>query len=116
MWAAWQKVKTTHKLASDDLDLEDSIAAWCVDGVVLWFGITIENALQERVNVGTEKQPKYEQRYQLAQLLDAKFTLPKPVPTSKKASDPNADGFKMLMSMAGNQRSNVKLFKAITPS
>jgi hypothetical protein len=39
-------------------------------------GLGLENALHELQNVGDEKQPKYEPRYTLDQLLHPDFRLP----------------------------------------
>jgi hypothetical protein len=56
-----------------------SLARYLLNKVVTWFGITIENALAERVNVGSEKEPHMEARYTLSQLLDPSFRLPRPM-------------------------------------
>ena len=65
------------------------------------FGTIIENALQERQNVGTQKEPQYEQKYTLNQLLADDFRLPAP----ERASKPQ--GLAGLMGMPG-----VKVYKA----
>lgn len=59
------------------------------------FGITIENALGEQQNVGSDKAPKYEQKYTLPQLLADEFRLPAPV----KAAKPQ--GIRGLMGLPG---------------
>lgn len=53
--------------------------AYQFDNAVTLFGLTIENALQERQNVGTQKEPKWEPKYTLKELLDNDFRLPRPV-------------------------------------
>ena len=55
----------------------------------------MENAAQEQHNVGSEKQPKYEPRYRMAELLADDFRLPAPVVEKK----PN--GIQGLMGMPG---------------
>lgn len=68
--------KTYSQLPSDIFGTTDSIAAWMLNEAVTWFGVTIENALLERVEVGTKSQPKYT----LARLLHEKFRMPAPQP------------------------------------
>lgn len=75
MWNLWQKAKTYSKLPSEVLRVSDQLAAWMLDNAVTWFGITIENLLDERAEVGGKSTPKYS----LARLLHEKFRLPKPV-------------------------------------
>lgn len=112
-----QRAKSYHRPPSELYGIEDGLAAFLFDAAVLACGLTVEAALSERVNKGTEKQAKWEARYTLAQLLDPIFRLPRPEPAGKaKASDPNADGFKTLMQMAQNPRSRVKLWHATTPN
>lgn len=92
------------------------MAAYCIDNAVRVFGVLIENALGETVNVGTRKEPRYEPRYTLSELLSPHFHLPAPTPPKAKSSDPNVDGFKTLMMLAQNQRSGVKKWRTIEPS
>lgn len=102
MWSLYNKAKTYSKLPSQILRLEDEWTAYQFDNAVNYLGITVENALLERQNVGTEKEPKYEPKYTLEQLLDDKFRLPRPVkekPTS---------GIDQLKALVGK---GVKLFK-----
>lgn len=114
MWDSYQSLKMYHRRPSDDLKETDSIAAYCVDGAVLWFGVTIENALQERVNTGTKEKPKMEERYTLDQLLDPAFRLPRPLPQPRKAQQPN--GLALLMALAGQPGSGVKRYEYVKPS
>lgn len=72
-----------------------------LDNAVTLLGITIENALQEQTNVGSDKAPKHEPRYTLPQLLADDFRLPAPA----KASKPQ--GLKGLMNTPG-----VKVYRA----
>jgi hypothetical protein len=65
-------------ILDEDREL-DSLTRYLLNKVVTWFGITIENALAERVNVGSEKEPHWEARYTLSQLLDPSFRLPRPM-------------------------------------
>ena len=61
----------------------------------------MENASQEQHNVGSEKQPKYEPRYRMAELLAEDFRLPAPVVEKR------LQGIQGLMGMPG-----VKVYKA----
>lgn len=56
------------------------------DNAVALVGITIENASQELTNTGSEKQPKWEPKYSMAQLLDDDFRLPAPPRAEKPRS------------------------------
>lgn len=113
MWSAYLSLKTYHRRPSDDLDLDDSIAAWCVDGAVLSFGILLENALQERVNKGTTDKPRMEPKYTLMQLLDPLFRMPRPAPAPKPTAPQN--GLAALMALARSKGSGVKVW-ATKPS
>lgn len=112
-----QRAKSYQRPPSALIGIDDAIAAFLFDAAIHACGVTVEYALQERVNRSTEKQPKWEPRYQLAQLLDPAFRLPRPTPAPKpKAVDPWAEGHRMLMDMTKNPRSRVKLWHATAPN
>ena len=92
------------------MGVEDSLAAWMLDSAVLWFGTTIENALNERVKVVFGKETSYKPRYTLARLLNPNFRLPKPLPSVE--DDPNP--WAVFMAMAGKKRSGIKRWKYIS--
>lgn len=48
---------------------------YCFDAAVNAFGRIVENALQERENVGSQEKPQYMQKYTLQQLLSDGFAL-----------------------------------------
>lgn len=81
---------------------DDPWTAYQLDTAVATLGQVIEGALQEMHNVGTEKEPKWEPRYALSQLLDPAFRLPK---EEKQQGNAAAS----LKAMAGK---GVKVFKA----
>lgn len=114
MWDSYQALKLYHRRPSDDLEVSDTIAAWCVDGAVLWLGVVVENALQERANSGTPQQPRWEAKYSLSQLLDPSFRLPRPAPVAKKPVASN--GFAAFLAMAQQQGSGVKMYRYVKPS
>lgn len=120
MWIAYQSLKTYHRRPSTDLEVTDTIAAWCVDGTVLWFGITVENALAERVPV-LGKKYETQPRYTLAQLLDDGFTLPRPprpaqrVTAKAAPSSTPSDALAQVLALAGQQGSGVKKFVYVGP-
>lgn len=89
--------------------IEDSLAAWMLDNAVTWFGITIENALQERVKVQKGKQVEYKPRYTLARLLDQGFRLPRPMPEASESSNPWAE----LMMWSRKKNSGIKRYKYV---
>lgn len=109
MWGAWQSLKTYHRRPSVDMDVTDSIAAWSVDGAVLWFGVTIENALHETQEVKTGKRTEHRPLYTLEELLRDDFKLPRP-PTKL---DKRRQGAMNLLSLANDPRSNVKLWREL---
>lgn len=115
MWLAYLSLKMYHRRPSEDLAVTDTIAAWCLDGAVLWFGITIENALSERVNKGTPKEPRYEARYTLMELLDPAFHLPRPQPEPRKVRSMASDGLASFLAMAGQPGGGVKMFRYVGP-
>ena len=58
--------------------LQNDWAAYQFDHAVLFTGLTIENALHEREQVGSGKHVEYRPKYTLSQLLDPRFRLPAP--------------------------------------
>lgn len=95
MWTLYQKAKTFSRLPSELLRVRDEWAGYCFDNAVNFFGVTIENALQERENRGTQKEPDWQPKYTLTQLLADDFRLPAPMRAEK------ADGLKSLMNLPG---------------
>lgn len=77
------------------MTIADSWAALQFDNAVGFVGVVLENASQEQHNVGTEKQPKWEPKYSMAQLLDPEFRLPAPPKPVKQK------GVEGLLSMRG---------------
>lgn len=57
--------------------LKNSLAAYLLDGAVMTFGTVIENALHERIEVGSDSNKKWVDKYTLKQLLARDFTLPR---------------------------------------
>jgi len=84
--------------------VSDRLAAYLLDACVVLFGMIIENALAERVQVGAKPNVEYKPKYQLEQLLDPSFKLPRPF-TPKPAN-----GLSALLAMAGRKGSGVKLW------
>lgn len=114
MWKTYQMAKTYGKLPSEVMQVEDSIAAWCLDDAVTWFGITIENALQERVEVTFGKKTQSRQKYTLALLLHQDFRLPTPPPDSLDVKS-KMNPFGALLSWAGKRGSPVKRYVYVPP-
>lgn len=65
--------KTYSQLPSKILGVSDSWAAFQVDTAILTVGGSIENLAQERVNEGSDQEPKWTNRYQMSELLRADF-------------------------------------------
>lgn len=113
MWAAYQSLKMYHRRPSDDLKLTESISAWSVDGCVLWFGITLENALLEQYKVGNESRD----RYTLTQLLDPTFKLPAPAREPRKGQQQTSNTpLATVLALAGQPGSNVKKYAYVGPA
>ena len=73
----YQTAKTFGQRPSQIAQIDgDPWLAYQFDSAVALVGGAIENAAQETVNVGTEKEPKWKPRYTMQQLLDPEFRLP----------------------------------------
>jgi len=107
MWSLWQKAKSYNQLPSKIFGEEDTLAAWMLDSAVTWFGITIENALQERVKTVVGTKDEYVPRYTLTRLLDDNFKLPRPLPEKKEQE---ANPWAALMAWAGKPGGMVKRY------
>lgn len=105
--------KQFHKLPSEVYGERDSIAAWMLNGATLWFGITIENLLSERVEVKVGLDTKSYPKYTLTRLLHPEFTVfrPKPVDPMKGGLNP----WIALLGWAGKPRSGVKRWQYVKP-
>lgn len=93
------------------------MAAYLFDAAITACGIAVDNALTERVNNGSVKEPKWETKYTLHQILDPVFRLPEPPPPPKvlpQAQQPT--GFSVLLALAGQPGSNVKRWEYVKPS
>lgn len=116
MWGLWTKAKTYHKLPSEVFGECDSIAAWMLDSAVTWFGITIENALQERVKVKMGPDIEYRPVHTLARLLDQGFKLPRPPEMKEpKPGTSGMDVWQPLLAWAGRPGGKVKRFVYVPP-
>jgi hypothetical protein len=85
-----------------------------LDSAVVWFGITIENALQERVKVKMGSEVHYNPKYSLARLLNAATKLPRPREVYS-AEQGDANVWSPLLAWAGRGNSGVKRYKYVPP-
>jgi hypothetical protein len=76
MWTLWRTAQETHSRPSDLVCVEDRLAAFLFDNAVITFGRTFENALEERVNLGSSAHPRWESKYELSDMLSDSFHLP----------------------------------------
>lgn len=111
MWNLWLKATKYGKMPSEIFKVSDSIAAWMLDSAVTWFGITIENALAERVKVTMGKEVHFNPKYTLARLLTPGFKLPKVAETEEYNSNP----WSPLLAWAGKRNSGVRWYKYVPP-
>lgn len=112
MWNLWQKATKYSQLPSEVYGEEDSLAAWMLDSAVTWFGITIENALSERVKVKMGNEVQYRPVYTLTRLLNPAFKLPKP---KELTEEYNTNPFAPFLAWAGKRNSGVKRYKYVPP-
>lgn len=82
-----------------------------LDSAVTWFGITIENALNERVKVKMGSETHYNPKYTLTRLLHPMFKLPKPLPEPEHSMNPWAP----LLAWAGKKGSGIKRWVYVPP-
>ena len=108
MWGLYCTAKTTNSRPSALVGIPDAWAALMFDNAVTFVGTVIENASQEQHNIGSEKQPKYELKYDMHQLLDPAFKLPAPLTKEQKDRQRQRDAINMLRGLAGR---GVKVFK-----
>ena len=114
MWKLWTRAKTYSQLPSDVFGEEDSIAAWMLDTAVTWFGITIENALSERVKVGSGANAEHKPKYTLTLLLDKDFRLPRP-PEEKVSAKQAMNPWAPFLAWMGKKNSGVKKYEYRKP-
>ena len=84
------------------------MAAFLFDAAITACGITIDNALAERINTGTKDKPAWNPKYTLHQILEPDFVLPSPESSSKPTN-----GIGALLAMAQQKGGGVKLWKAV---
>lgn len=76
----WLKATKFGKLPSQVLDPShawDDLTRYQIDNAVTFFGLTIEGALQERIERGSGGNKRWSPRYTLSELLDDKFQFPR---------------------------------------
>jgi hypothetical protein len=71
----YQNATTLSQRPSQLAEIDDAWTAYQFDSAVVYFGIVISNALQERVNVGSDDRPDWKSKYTLSQLLADGFAL-----------------------------------------
>lgn len=81
---------------------------------MLFVGLTIENALAERVDVtvGPKNHRESRSKYTITQLLDDRFRLPPPARSTQPAN-PLANYVAQLQTYAGSPRSGIKVWKYV---
>lgn len=87
MWSLGQTAKATGTRPSELVRIDDAWTALQFDNAVTLVVNVIENAAQERENVGSEKRPDWQLKYTMSQLLDDDFRLPAPKTKEQKERD-----------------------------
>lgn len=122
MWDTYLDCKTWGGRPSQRFSwpcLANRLTAWKFDGAVLFVGLVIENALQERRKVSGKDGYSSEPRYKLSQLLAPDFRLPPPDSTSAapgEADAPQGDGLAWMMALARQPNSGVKAWQYVPPA
>lgn len=121
MWEVWIQAKTYHRPPNEVFEPNQeewqgggrygSILRYSFNAAVTWFGITIENALNERVEVRMGPTIKSNPRYTLARLLHPNFRLMRPAPKIEDNPNPMA----ALLSLVGKPGSGVRRYKYVPP-
>lgn len=75
MWRLYQTAKTWSQRPSDLLGVVDRWAALQFDNAVALFGLYLENALQEREQLGEGSNVRWVEKYTLSELLTPGFRL-----------------------------------------
>jgi hypothetical protein len=86
-WLLWQKCKALGQRPSVLLDVEESYPAYCLDEAVTYFGIILENMLQE----AGQKPGKEERRAQMAREAVMNKVFAKTKPGEQKKTSGFAD-------------------------
>lgn len=86
-----------------------------LDSAVVWFGITIENALLERDKYGSGASVEYRPRYSLSRLLSGQKLPRPPYVYEGDGGSTSANVWSPLLSWAGRRNSGVKRWKYVPP-
>lgn len=107
MWHLYLTAKTSRSRPSDIVGIIDRWAAFQLDSAVTLVGNAIEGASQEMQKIGGDKNARYVPKYNMEELMDPAFRLPRP-PTKK---DRERSSLATLRRLAGSKNSGVKVFK-----
>ena len=105
MWTVYNLASKYSKLPSDIVDEDhalDSLTRFLLNKAVTYFGMTIENLLDETVEVGHGANKRTESKYELKELMHPDFKLPRP-----QAKARPQDGLQSLMMLAKQKNSGV---------
>lgn len=113
MWQTWTQASRYGKLPSEVVKIKpkEEVTAWMFNTAITWFGITIENALSERVKVGYGQKEQYKPKYTLARLLSPGFLLMPPAPELEESRNPFAE----LASWIGRSKGLIKKWVYVPP-
>lgn len=105
------KAERSNRLPSECVPGIEEVACdwtiWQFDNAVHFFMTVIKNALEERVEADTKKEPRWEAKYSLDQLLDDDFRLPRPLTQAEKRRAIGAQ-VKAMFGMSGTRKSKAK--------
>jgi hypothetical protein len=107
VWQLYLTATATGQRPSALVNVADAWAALQFDNAVVLVGRVIENAAQEQHNAGNEQKPRWVNKYEMEQLLDPDFRLPR-VLTAKEREQASINALKTI---ARGKRSNVRHVK-----
>lgn len=99
MWHLYQQAKILKKRPSKITNIKKTYGKWWAyqfDASVTFLGGVLENALYEEINVGSEKEPRMEKKYELKDIIRQDFRFPRP-PTEKEKQKKAINYYKNFM-------------------
>jgi hypothetical protein len=111
MWRLHQTCELYGQLPSQRLGVANSWAAYQLDNAVTFLAVAIQNALDERVNRGTERNPDRQPRYTLSQLLHPAFRLP--LPPKPQPFDAMGEFLQQLLSYSAQPGSGIRQWRYV---
>jgi hypothetical protein len=109
MWKLWRTAQQSHSRPSSLVCIQNKLAAYLFDNAVVFFGTAVENALQERVNLGSPSHPNWESKYTLSELLESDFIIQMDeTPRKMKKIGKGSTGIAQVLALADQGTGGIK--------